>query len=223
MLRRGALTVLFLVMLPATVQAFDHHHHHSSGHSGGDGCNSSSSSSSSSGSSVTAVAQRPPSSASSGEKLVFITSTTYSGALGSLAAADGFCQASASEHGITGNFRAWLSDSTANAYDRIADVGPWTTTAGDVAFQSKAELRGAPHTPLLDESGETPSGLAAGGSWSGSDLNGEAVGADCNGWTAAAEELGGATGSATGSGGGWGGQGNPQHCNQKAPLICFQQ
>ncbi|HSO38337.1 MAG TPA: hypothetical protein VLT33_37670 [Labilithrix sp.] len=202
--------------MPATVQAFDHHHHSSHhGSSSGGGCGSSSSASSSASPSAT------PSPASASHKLVFVTSTQYSGALGSVKAADGYCQQSAAAAGISGVFHAWISDGTTNAYDRTGDVGPWYTTSGELAFSQKAELRtGSPATDLLDEHGGPPADAAA---WTGTDPTGVASGHDCEAWTNATSNATATTGSALALDPTWGGDDTASPCDGKAPLICFQQ
>jgi hypothetical protein len=154
---------------------------------------------------------------------VFVTSTTYSGAVGSVTAADARCQESATSRGLAGTFRAWISDATTNAYDRTADVGPWYTTRDALAFASKADLRGAPATDLLDELGQVPDGAGAAGAWTGSDAQGVASGHDCDGWTNAGGDASATTGSALGYDVAWGGDDAPTACNGKAPLLCFQQ
>jgi hypothetical protein len=151
---------------------------------------------------------------------VFVTSTTYSGALGGLAAADAYCQASASNSGLSGVFHAWLSDEPTGAFERTDDVGPWYTTSDALAFSSKGDLQGAPQTQLLDEYGGYP---GSGGAWSGSDSGGVATGEDCDGWTNAAVDATATTGSALGSDANWGGGNAPLRCNAKASLICFEQ
>ena len=50
-------------------------------------------------------------------KIVFVTSTTYSGNLGGLAGADAECQAQADSASLLGTFKAWISDSTTDATD----------------------------------------------------------------------------------------------------------
>lgn len=216
MLRRAAVVVVLAVLMPASVQAFDHHHHsshHSS--SGGGGCGSSDASSSSSGAAATPT---PPGSA---QKRVFVTSTTYAGAIGSVQVADDDCQKSAVAAGLSGRFKAWMSGGSANAYDRTADVGPWYTTTGALAFSQKSDLReGSPATDLLDERGNP---APAEGAWSGTGTTGAATGDDCEGWTNASAAATGSTGSALGLDTSWGGDNTPTPCDGKAALICFQQ
>jgi hypothetical protein len=208
MLKRASVAILFLVLAPQTVHAFDHHEHHFH-HDGGDdgGCGGSSSS-------TTA-----PSPAPSTHARVFVTSTTYSGALGGAEGADAECMRRAVTSGLSGQFRAWLSDASTGAFDRTADAGPWYTTNDALAFVSKADLRGAPRSELLDEYGGYP---ARAGGWSGSDAAGIATGDDCDGWTNAASDRTGSTGTLA-LGAAWGGGGAPLSCDVKAPLICFQQ
>ena len=211
--------------MPATVQAFDHHeHHHSSESSGGHGCGSSSTSSSSSTSpSSPQGPSADPTPTPSGHKRVFVTSTTYSGALGGLKAADAQCQYRAAAHGLVGVFRAWMSDTTSDAYARTADVGPWYTTRDALAFATKADLKSPPKSDLLDELGGAPAGPGAAGAWTGSDSAGAATGQDCGDWTNATVYVEATTGSTLALDPAWGGGNAPLRCDAKAPLICFEQ
>ena len=224
MLRRASLTVLALVLLPATVQAFDHHHHHGSdGGDDGGGCSSSSSNGSTSpASGGTVTAQPAPTPAlSPNHKRVFITSTTFSGAIGGLDAADMYCQSTATAGGLTGTFHAWISDASSNALDRTADVGPWYSTSDALVFASKADLRDAPQSELLDEVGGYPQSLA--GAWTGTDTQGAATSENCEGWTNATAGASATTGTGFSNDLPWGGGNTSLPCNAQAPLICFQQ
>ena len=229
MLRRASLTVLLVVLLPATVQAFDHHeHHHHGKDSDGDGCGKSSESTHPSAGSASASADVPssPPPLSSDHKRVFVTSTTFSGAIGGLTAADDYCQSSAIARGLQGKFGAWLSDAKNSAYDRTGDVGPWYTTNDELAFSTKADLHGGPTSPLLDENGRAPEGAGSAGAataWTGSDSAGVATGHDCEGWTNATVDVYASTGSLPATDAKWAGEGAALRCNAKAPLICFQQ
>jgi hypothetical protein len=224
MLRRASLVVLFVVLLPATVQAFDHHHHHSSSSGDGGGCSSSSSSShwASNGGSATAAPSPSPTPAGVSGMRVFVTETTYSGALGGLDSADRYCRAAANSAALTGTYRAWLSDSTTDALDRITIDGPWYTTGGELAWGSKAELPGPPLSPLLSPSGGDVLGAGASGPWTGTDANGAATGQDCDDWTNATTEVSATLGTAKMDDTNWGGGAQALRCNAKAPLICFQ-
>jgi hypothetical protein len=54
-----------------------------------------------------------------GNCMVFLSSSEYDGALGGLAGADLLCQELADEQGIPGTFKAWLSDSSTSAAQRL--------------------------------------------------------------------------------------------------------
>lgn len=57
-----------------------------------------------------------------GAKRVFVTNTTYTGALGGLAGADQKCQSSADGAGLGGIWVAWLSDSVTAASTRVTQT-----------------------------------------------------------------------------------------------------
>jgi hypothetical protein len=220
MLRRACLVIFFVVFLPATVQAFDHHHHHDDGGDKGGGCGASHASSH--------TEPEGPSGGAAGattHKRVFVTPAMYSGALGSLAAADAFCASSAAAHELSGRYVGWISDATTNAYDRISEVGPWYTTGGKLAFASKAALLDAPEADLFDEWAVAASGGAAPAVvvWSGTDAAGVATTENCDGWANATASATATTGSALGNDHAWGGGGPPLRCDGKAALICFEQ
>ena len=149
---------------------------------------------------------------------MFVTSVEYSGALGSVTAADADCQQLADTRGLSGVFRAWISDGTTDAFDRMAD-GPWYTTKGALAFGAKSDLRGAPQADLLDETGAFPIGAV----WSGSDSAGAFAGDDCGGWTKATADATAMTGTGLRSDTAWGGGHAHGRCDGKASLVCFQQ
>jgi hypothetical protein len=223
MLRSACITFLAIVLLPATVQAFDHdHHHHGSHHDSG--CGSSDHSSSPSPSSPgSAPTDHPTTTTTPQHKRVFVTSQTYSGALGGLDGADAYCQTSAREHGLSGTYRAWLSGGTTDAFDRVVGDGPWVNTAGQEVFASKAAMREAPLADLRDEVGQEPVNIATVGAWSGSDAEGGHTGSDCAAWTDATDGASASMGSTLAADPSWGGGDAPAKCSTKAPLICYEQ
>jgi len=83
---------------------------------------------------------------------IFITSLSYDGDLKSagggstgLEGADKICANHAAGGALGGTWKAWLSDSTTNAIDRINDVGPWYLVGTDtVVFNNKANLATVP-------------------------------------------------------------------------------
>lgn len=82
----------------------------------------------------------------SNPKKVFVTSTTYTGgALGGIAGADAKCQARATAGGLTGTFRAWLSDATNSPSKRFPrDGGPYVLVTGGVVANNWMTLTSMP-------------------------------------------------------------------------------
>ena len=77
-------------------------------------------------------------------KIIFVTSLIYSGNLGGLSGADAKCSLRAQAGGLSGSWKAWLSDANNNAIDRITDVGPWVDTKGTTIFNNKSGMTGYP-------------------------------------------------------------------------------
>ena len=159
-------------------------------------------------------------------KRVFITRTEYSGNLGGLAGGDLLCTGSAESAGMSGRFKAWLSDDSTSAIDRIADVGPWYSTSGAKLFNSRASLTTLPSMPIdRDEFGFAQQNHNY--VWTGTLAGGRAAGPgkNCNGWTASGSP---ATGSVGNSGltDGWtstSSLGEPFFCNNTYNIYCFEQ
>ena len=127
----------------------------------------------------------------SGRQYVFMSAATVLGNLGGLAGADSLCAGYAAGAGLSGGpWKAWLSDESTNAIDRIADAGPWYLVGTyTVAFNTKAQLGALnPSTPDINisESGATVpyyngTSLAV---WSGSESGGTASpGYTCLNWS----------------------------------------
>lgn len=166
-------------------------------------------------------------------KLVFVTRTTYSGALGGLSGADGLCAAAASSAGLTGTWRAWLSNTSGtvvNAFDRIQGNGPWYLPGTDSlgrrtkVFANKAALRAAPLAAIdRNELGEKL--LSGQLVWTGTEPTGNAstptISYDysCVNWTSSSSSERGNVGDVYGQ---WTNTG-PQGCTNVASLYCFQQ
>jgi hypothetical protein len=84
---------------------------------------------------------------------VFVTSMSFTGNLGGLHGADGSCSSVAGTGGLGGTWKAWLSDSTNNAIDRITnDLGPWYRLDGMLVFANKEQMKSTPSVPIdVDE------------------------------------------------------------------------
>jgi hypothetical protein len=75
------------------------------------------------------------------DKLVFVTSGTYSGNLGGLAGADLICQSAATQAGLPGTYKAWLSDNVTNAASRITHASiPYQRIDGVVVANNWNDL-----------------------------------------------------------------------------------
>jgi hypothetical protein len=164
-----------------------------------------------------------------GAKHIFITRQTYLGSLASgsgLAGGDAACGAAAqaAQHG--GSWKAWLSTTTADAIDRIVDVGPWYDVRGTLVFADKANLTTSPLASLwYDEFGAS---LASDKIWTGTGYGGRYIAAlsgtsPCEEWTSSAmadQAKVGQVGRQDGAV--WTAQSNTT-CNQDAHLICIEQ
>jgi hypothetical protein len=174
-------------------------------------------------------------------RLVFVTSTAHSGALGGLAAADAICQARAQTAGLPGTYLAWLADATRSPATRMTrTLGPYQLVTGAVIAQGWNDLTDGNLATRIDR---TEGGVQVGGPgcsaspptchfvceggevWSNVDAAGNrraGVG-DCGGWTG--------TGMSSGTAGNAGkvdamwtaGSCTAIDCGSALPLFCIQQ
>jgi len=88
-------------------------------------------------------------------KRIFVTKATYNGNMGGLTGADNLCNSSAAAAGLGGTWKAWLSDASSDAINRIIDVGPWYLIDGSrKVFENKNNLTTSPLVPInMDEYG----------------------------------------------------------------------
>jgi hypothetical protein len=121
-------------------------------------------------------------------KRVFVTSATYTGNLklqGSgadgLDGGDKLCQLAASAATLGGTWRAWLSTTTVNAIDRIADVGPWYRLDGAKVFNNKASI--VTSGPLVAIDVDEVGGSPKVNTWTGTKKSGIFDSFSCHDWT----------------------------------------
>ncbi len=150
---------------------------------------------------------------------VFVTSGVYDGKLGGLSGADAKCALAAQSVNLGGTYVAWLSSSTADAIDRITDVGPWVDLTGQVVFNNKAMVTLAPLTAV----GTSEQGTSVGGSqyvWTGTNTGGRHAADHCYDWTANynSQAIVGSVYQTTG----WTDSGY-QSCGVQHHLYCFEQ
>jgi hypothetical protein len=159
-------------------------------------------------------------------KRIFVTAALYPGNFGGLAGADAKCTTAAEAVTLGGTWKAWLSDSTTDAIDRIAEVGPWvllgTTT---IAFNNKANLATLPLAAvLINERGETLGEFAERRVWTGTQLGGASTYSAfelCQNWTTG-NPYDGQFGNADSKGNTWTHGGNAG-CTNTLRLYCIEQ
>jgi hypothetical protein len=174
-------------------------------------------------------------------KRVFITHARWDGNLilgaaefgiqvnNGLAGADAICNWVALDAALGGHWVAWLSDSTHDAIDRIADVGPWYRMDGVEAFHNKAALTGNPLVPIqIDETHAdteavpTPDGIPN-IPWTGTLPGGTRSPSTCHDWVDNSPGDVGLCGANTATTERkWSDLGEPP-CNRPYHLYCFEQ
>jgi hypothetical protein len=163
----------------------------------------------------------------SGAKRIFITHDRFTGTLangGGLSGADQTCTLAAQAASLGGSWKAWASTSTANAIDRIVDVGPWFDLKGTKIFANKDGLKTMPLTGLwYDEHGV---GLASDDIWTGTNYGGAfstiPTEQACSDWTSASMQDGARIGQVGMPGANWTAFASTT-CDQLAHLICIEQ
>jgi len=167
-------------------------------------------------------------------KKVFMTSVIGNGNMSSwpgaggksgLLAADSVCQTRAIASGVTGTFKAWLSDGYTNAINRFNSNGPWVRLDGVKVADNKTDLA---DRSIFTSINLTELGAYIGGNWpvwTGSDDNGLATAATvCNNWTDATASFSGTMGYPNHAGDGWSYfSGNTMQCSYTSGhLYCFE-
>lgn len=95
---------------------------------------------------------------------VFVTSAVYNGDLGGLAGADARCQALADAAGLTGTYKAWLSDTTGSPSTRFThSANPYVRVDGVIVADNWTDLTdgGLDASISINESGGLPGWTAA--------------------------------------------------------------
>jgi hypothetical protein len=171
---------------------------------------------------VTAVTASPPvAPPAETHKRVFVTDETFRGDLGGIEGADAKCTTAAAGASIGGTWKAWISDSSHDAVDRIAQVGPWVTLQGEAAFPTKESIGLVHSLPVIGTPhGYSPkpgeSGLSF---WSASDPRGMYTQTSCNEWASdngsynAGYSYFGEDGLASGG----------EICSERLNLLCLEQ
>jgi hypothetical protein len=165
------------------------------------------------------------------ERLVFVTKAKFTGSLGGISGADQKCfEAAKSIPGYKGRaFRAWLSDSTANASARIPrGTKTYRRTDKSVFATSFTDLTdGTVNLPALDETGAALTGGTFDKTvWTATSPAGSVNGDSCNDWTSEAVGLSGVFGDSTATDTSWTEYpGEPiatSSCNAEKHLYCIE-
>jgi len=123
--------------------------------------------------------------------LVFVTKGTYTGNLGGLGGADAICRTSATDAGLGGNFRAWLSvffsgpDDTETPTTRfnVLPLGPYFMLNGDIVADNFADLLDGSINSFITISEDGVFVPFPGSVWTGTRTFGSADSDDCDNWT----------------------------------------
>jgi hypothetical protein len=141
-------------------------------------------------------------------KRVFITEAAVSANLGGLTGADAQCTSLAQTAGLPGVYKAWLSDETTSAKNRLAHSSiPYARVDGVVVANNFADLiDGSLLAPINVTQNSTP--VSGGGrslfAWTGTTADGSTIaGATCDNWTAATDTFSAASGEPGGTNGSW--------------------
>lgn len=165
-------------------------------------------------------------------KKVFVSSASYKGGeLGGLAGADAKCNALAANAGLSGVFKAWLSDSVNSPATRFAQPPYQSYVLADGSTLIASSFAALTSGTLVHAIDKTETGAARGSTAvhtytmaDGTRFEGVAgVHGTCADWTDTAStdrELLGSTDSTTG---GWTQGGVSSYCNSGLPIFCFEQ
>jgi len=156
-------------------------------------------------------------------KIVFVSSVNYTGNLGGLSGADSKCQALASAvPALSGKtFKAWLSNSTLSARDRLThSTVPYILLNTTVVANNWADLvDGTLQNPIIlsEKNSQVLSGV-----WTGTDEYGDKRTDTCSDWTSDLHVINGRTGVSIYFGKGWT---NMVYwaCSFNFNLYCFEQ
>jgi len=173
---------------------------------------------------------------SSTGKKAFLTSVTGNGSLSSwldakgktgLAAGDAICKTRAAAAGLanSNNFKAWLSDSTTNAKDRLISNGHWIRLDGIKVADNKTDLTdGTIFTSINMAETGTYYNFSDSWVWTGTANDGIKTNNTCSDWTNGTDTVIGTNGFGTDAGASWSSrlQFDSSSCDALFRLYCFE-
>lgn len=184
------------------------------------------------------LATAPDLSAARPYRYIFATKLSYLGNLKAagggatgLQGADNLCRLAAQAALLPGTYKAWLSDSTATALDRMADGAPWylVQAAGDPmgpypvgprVFNNKATLQIGPLVAINRDEYGTSTGFST--AKTGTLATGAAYMSHCKDWTSSLSSDNGMEGQTASTTAGWTASVSAL-CNSAARVYCLEQ
>jgi len=163
-------------------------------------------------------------------KRVFVTEATVSPNLGGLAGADAQCTSLAQTAGLPGIYKAWLSDETTSAKNRLTHSSvPYARVDGIVVANNFADLTdGSLLAPItITQNGSVVSTGPSVFAWTGTTADGSTIaGHTCNNWTVANLSFNAASGQPGSTSGSWTDTAALLACGifgASVHMYCFQQ
>lgn len=162
------------------------------------------------------------------DKVIFLSSAQYTGNLGGLSGADATCQSLASSAGLTGTFKAWLSDSSSSPAVRFTQsTSDYVDTVGNVIANGWSDLTNGSIDGVIEysETGNRIFPVIVSDVWTNTNGAGGLIsgGVNCSDWTTSSGGSNrGNAGTRTATDSTWTDSGNPQ-CNSAAHLYCVEQ
>jgi len=155
--------------------------------------------------------------------IVFAGAGGNNGNLGGIAGADTKCNEWAESANLKGSFRAWLSNDSINAKDRISD-GIYALVNGKFIAQNKAQLISGNliHPINITHLGEAVTGAGSEGRvWTGTGGFGISTGKNCNNWLSSSSSFNGTRGHANSIDNEWT-IFNIEGCGDGTRIYCFE-
>jgi len=157
---------------------------------------------------------------------IFVTSITYTGALGGLTGADSLCQTRANAASLGGTWKAWLSDTSTSAATRLSHSSvPYYNMNNQKVADNWADLIDSSLSAAIsyDETGASQTGYVFtntnenGTVWDNTALY------TCNNWTDGGPSYGDTEGNCTSTNGAWTKYTNGGMCYIPTRLYCVEQ
>lgn len=158
-------------------------------------------------------------------ELVFVTNGTWNGNLGGIAGADAKCQAEATNKGLVGTFKAWISTDTSsplNTFNKSAN--PYRLIDSQLVASNWNALVSGNLTHAINVTSSGNVLTVESRVWTNTGTNGATNPPvyHCNTWAASATGQGG-EGNAIQTNSQWTAIGGVSACNQLKRLYCFRQ